>query len=290
VTASGDRTVTRQYDVAAGQSTVFTMSGLPLGTVVFSAAAFADSCSDVTTAREATNTSVFTESNLIPDWVSDPVVASVAVSPAVGVTLVMHRNGNAGVSVDFPNEPADGGPPDGSPIPCSGTGPSDVDQSQLLGDTGFVVSATQSFAQTFVAGVSGFLTGIEIHASNCSEPVSSPSDPTAGLTLTVLSAGLSVGSATIPFASLTCNGLLTPLSAWSTGPGLFDLTSQCIFVTAGQPLTFVVTYNSLCRACSTGLALVAAKNGNPYPLGEELTNGSPAPGNSLAFKTFVRQF
>jgi hypothetical protein len=108
VTAEGYRSVTQRFDVSAGQSTVFTLAGLPVGTVIFDANAFADTCSDVA-ASEATSTSSMATS-LVPTWVSDPVTASVAVSPPVEVTLFMHRNGRANVSIDFGNEPPDGGP------------------------------------------------------------------------------------------------------------------------------------------------------------------------------------
>ena len=108
VMAVGFRTVTQRFDVAAGQSTVFTMAGLPVGTVIFNANAFADTCSAVA-AAEATSTSPMA-TGLVPTWVSDPVTASVAVSPPVEVMLFMHRNGRANVSIDFGNEPPDGGP------------------------------------------------------------------------------------------------------------------------------------------------------------------------------------
>jgi cysteine-rich repeat protein len=97
ITADGFRTVTRSFDVPVGQSTVLHLAGLPLGTVIFSANASTGPCSMV-------------PPGAAPNWVSDPVTATVAVSPPVSVTLAMHRNGNANIGVDFPNEPADGGP------------------------------------------------------------------------------------------------------------------------------------------------------------------------------------
>jgi hypothetical protein len=92
ITVTGSRTVIRSFDVTAGTSTVFDLGGLPLGTDTFTASAFGQACSTVTAMS-------------VPNWVSDPVVQSVAVSPTVTVSLAMHRNGRAGVSVDFPNEP-----------------------------------------------------------------------------------------------------------------------------------------------------------------------------------------
>jgi hypothetical protein len=99
VVVAGSRTVSRFFDVAPGAYSVFTLDGLPLGPDTFTASAYGGACSGVSGASVA-------------NWVSDPVVAYVTVSPPVSVTLAMHRNGNAGVTVTFPDDP-DAGPPTG---------------------------------------------------------------------------------------------------------------------------------------------------------------------------------
>lgn len=57
--ASSSRTVQRDVDVTPGQSVTAPLSGLPTGSVSLGAAAYAETCSAVT-------------SNSIPTWLSDP--------------------------------------------------------------------------------------------------------------------------------------------------------------------------------------------------------------------------
>jgi hypothetical protein len=91
VQASGSRFVEKTVDVLPGQSTVFTMTGLPTGNVTFSGDAFNQSCSMI---MGATAT-----------WVADPVATSVQSSIVTQVNLNMKRNGQANVSVDFQEDP-----------------------------------------------------------------------------------------------------------------------------------------------------------------------------------------
>jgi type VI protein secretion system component Hcp len=80
---------------AAGSNAMFQMSGLPLGQVTFSAAAFDGACPP--------------GADAVPTWISDAsFVATVAVKPPVLVTLNLVHNGNATVSVGF-DDGADGG-------------------------------------------------------------------------------------------------------------------------------------------------------------------------------------
>lgn len=93
IAAEGARSVTKSFDVMAGSSTVLSMSGLPLGHVTFTAAAFGSSCAGVAASGMMAPS---------PNWVSTaPATANVLVKPPVAVTLVMVRNGTASVAVDF---------------------------------------------------------------------------------------------------------------------------------------------------------------------------------------------
>jgi hypothetical protein len=92
ITVAGYRTVTQSFDLMPGAGTVLALDGLPLGTDTFTANAFGTACAMVNPMS-------------VPNWVSVPVTQTVAVSPPASVALVMERNGNASVSVDFPNEP-----------------------------------------------------------------------------------------------------------------------------------------------------------------------------------------
>jgi hypothetical protein len=89
IVAAGSSRVSQQsFDVAAGQSSVLAMQGLPTGAVTFSGDAFPTPCSQV-------------GSMSTPTYIADPVVAQVQLPQITQVTLPMRRNGRAGVSVDF---------------------------------------------------------------------------------------------------------------------------------------------------------------------------------------------
>jgi hypothetical protein len=89
ITAAGTRTVTSSFNLVAGESTLFTVGGLPLGQVTFSAQAFAVACMGVT----ATS---------VPTWVDNaPLSAKISVSPAVAITLNLVPTGNASITVNF---------------------------------------------------------------------------------------------------------------------------------------------------------------------------------------------
>jgi hypothetical protein len=88
VTVEGARTVQKQQGVSAGQSSMLSLRGLPLGTATFTAQAYTGACSGVS-------------SSSVPSWLSDPVVVTLASGVAAQVTLPMRHNGQADVSVDF---------------------------------------------------------------------------------------------------------------------------------------------------------------------------------------------
>jgi hypothetical protein len=94
ITAEGTyRTREKSFDVSPGDSTVFlNMNALPLGLVLFTADAYGEACVDV-------------DGTTVPNWVSDPVEASIAAGQVADVLIPMMRNGLANVGVDFPDEP-----------------------------------------------------------------------------------------------------------------------------------------------------------------------------------------
>lgn len=101
INVAGKRKVSRSFDVDVGASTVLTLKNLPEGEAVFDAEAFPGSCGKVTAATVAT-------------WVSDPVGATLVRGKLVAVTLYMHGNTGAVVSVDFPGD-------QGADLPASPT-------------------------------------------------------------------------------------------------------------------------------------------------------------------------
>ncbi len=82
------RSVTQNFGVTAGQSTVLQLSNLPTGSDTFTGAAYGTTCSSVT------GTSV-------PTWVGSPVVAMINSTTATSVTLVLKPNGQSNLTVDF---------------------------------------------------------------------------------------------------------------------------------------------------------------------------------------------
>jgi hypothetical protein len=92
VTGAG-RTEERELDVTAAGDMAETLSGLPLGMVVFKGEAFAGACTAVT-------------KTTIAGWASEPVNASIVLGRLSTVTLVMTRNGRAKVDVSFQDEAA----------------------------------------------------------------------------------------------------------------------------------------------------------------------------------------
>jgi hypothetical protein len=94
ITAAGpSRTVTREIDVNGAAALSESLSGLPLGTVVFTGEAFAGKCSAVS-------------KSTIAGWASDPVSVSIVLGRLSNVDLVMTRNGRAKVDVNFADEAA----------------------------------------------------------------------------------------------------------------------------------------------------------------------------------------
>ena len=88
ITAAGSSVTTSAFDVATGEASVFTLSGLPLGAVSFSGEAFPARCADVTDGAP-------------PFWVADAVTATLEPGVVADVALTMRRNGQAAVAVDF---------------------------------------------------------------------------------------------------------------------------------------------------------------------------------------------
>jgi hypothetical protein len=97
ISASGaSREVVRDLDVVQGQNVIESMSGLPVGKVVFEAQAYAQACDSVT-------------KTTVPSWVSDQVSVNVSLSQSKSVSLTLYRNGRAKVTVGFDPESPDAG-------------------------------------------------------------------------------------------------------------------------------------------------------------------------------------
>ncbi len=106
IVAAGNRTVTRNFAAAAGTTVMFTITGLPVGQISFTANAFSGTCPPPASA--------------VANWISDAAfTATIGISPPALVTLNLVRNGGAVVSVGF-----DDGPDGGTPASDGGSGAS----------------------------------------------------------------------------------------------------------------------------------------------------------------------
>jgi hypothetical protein len=113
VQVTGDtRTEVRNFDVEEGQSSQsFRLDRLPIGSDTFLGAAFPLACSAI-------------DGSIVPEWISDPVVAAVLRGVVAEVTLVMKRNGLSNVGVGFDDDEvcsADDQPCGAGVDCCSGT-------------------------------------------------------------------------------------------------------------------------------------------------------------------------
>ncbi|HEY7372757.1 MAG TPA: hypothetical protein VIF57_11395 [Polyangia bacterium] len=97
VTVTGGATapIARSFDLMPGAATTRTLSGLPVGQVAVSAEAFSAACSAVS-------------SSSVPNWVSDPVPATLTAGTPVAVQLVMRQAGQITISVDWNTSGAGG--------------------------------------------------------------------------------------------------------------------------------------------------------------------------------------
>ena len=101
ISASGTgRQMVRDIEVTLGQSIIESFGGLPIGTVVFQAQAYSQTCDAVT-------------KSTVPSWVSEEVPVTVSLTQSNSVTLTLYRNGRAKVTVGFDPETPDAGTPGG---------------------------------------------------------------------------------------------------------------------------------------------------------------------------------
>jgi hypothetical protein len=92
-------------DTTPGQTVTVQLTRLPIGSVTFSALAFASGCAAVTSSSTA-------------DWASDPVTATIAVGQLAQVSLLLKPGGNASVGISFDTDAPDmSHPPDLTCVP-----------------------------------------------------------------------------------------------------------------------------------------------------------------------------
>lgn len=183
-----------------------------------------------------------------------------------------------------------------------------VDQEQLGVTGGLGIGPAGSIGQTFTAGCTGPLVGVEVSlvvgdaGYTYPDPVMEVSGPSGSL-----------GNKTIPAATVPVD--LAPLAHDAVGPGYFDLTSLAIAVTAGESYAFDFLGNpAMAGTCDVGAGSCASGRvgqscsvdgecdllffvgdtgdgdpnpGDPYAGGSERIGTWERAGYDLGFKTFV---
>lgn len=86
--AGSSRSDVRAFDLEPNENAVFDITGLPTGNITFQAESFNVSCSALVT-------------GVNPTWYSEPVVARLRPGVVKHVALLMIRNGQASIGVDF---------------------------------------------------------------------------------------------------------------------------------------------------------------------------------------------
>jgi len=96
VTVAGEfRSAAREFDVVPGDTLSQALTGLPVGSVVFSANAYSQACGSVTKSTAAL-------------WISEEKTANLVQGKSSSVTLTLIKNGRAKVTVEFADQ-EDGG-------------------------------------------------------------------------------------------------------------------------------------------------------------------------------------
>jgi hypothetical protein len=185
--------------------------------------------------------------------------------------------------------------PSSAPPACPASFGGSVDQSEYVSseveDYGLML--TQQVTGSFTAGTSGTLTGIELQLVGCNGSLSDLAEVHLAITD---GSNNPLGTVTVPESTVSsaCNG--APLSPDSTGPGLFDLTSLCINVTAGEVIQYTLsmtdpgpppTCNMQTMRCSNG-------TGNDFCMSDPMCQAflgiaaTPCPQNTcILFKSYV---
>jgi len=154
VVVAGSRTVTRLFDLMPGQTTAFTLNGLPLGNDTFTESAFNVGCGMVTDASIATG-------------LSAPTPATLQAGVAANVTVVLRRNGTANVTSDFQDDVPTCSPP--QTLCTTPMGPQCVDVGSNVsncGACGTVCPPVTNAAPACAGGACSFVCNVNFRDCN----------------------------------------------------------------------------------------------------------------------------
>jgi hypothetical protein len=185
------------------------------------------------------------------------------------------------------------------------TGSGSVDQSCLPTAALVDITSTDKPGQSFKVGTAGQLMGIELALAKCSNTLSAA----GSIQLDLFNSGnTKIGTATVTAATINHACTAYALDAGSVTGSLFDLSSACISVTAGQTLHFELSEQGiqagqcggahLCTAGTVGASCqadadcdikygVSESGSDLYANGSATLNGT-AETYDLDFKSFVR--
>ncbi len=187
---------------------------------------------------------------------------------------------------------------DGVCVPRLGT----VDQEQNTTSAGRdYLWKGRTFVQTFTAGASGRLVGVEVYVQRTHVGP----DPEGSLRLTVRDANdVALGSAEVDLSQFPIDNSPHQLGD-EPGAGYFDLAGACIPITAGRGYRFELELVGIPMGVCTANSCTAGRLGEfcytdsncDYAVGIEFSKGDPYPGGAFVggfddedfiFRTYVR--
>jgi len=178
-----------------------------------------------------------------------------------------------------------------------------LDQSNLVAEGNGGSNAMISGAgveQTFVSGLSGILTGIELSLLSC--------ESEGDFVLEVFQEGTLLGSATHSVNGLPCGSPVYSLSADSVSGQLFEFSDACVSLSAGTTYRLVISTAGIVTGTCDPNTHSCTNSGHPcFPFmdegecrgevrtqfsgGDAYADGESSiynPGGDIVFKTFVR--
>jgi hypothetical protein len=242
-------TVTRDFDVTPGKSSVLSLSKLPTGTVAFSGTAFNSSCAMTGDASTAS-------------WVAPPVTTTITPGVTGSVTLNFDTTGTETVCANFDDGTDAGGCPDGGGVtrygnavpfsPCAGP-PLSVDF--LFAQRVAIPSPIMVTALGAIATSGGLQAILALYADSGGAP--------AALIARTVPATLAAGVNEIP---VTATAPASPGTYWIAAE-YNGVASICGDSSSSNPIAFVATPFGTVPAVFGAATVQNASNFNYYVVG-----------------------
>jgi hypothetical protein len=215
ISATATKTVVKNADVNAGQSSQIDLTALALGSNVFTGTAFDVGCNGVGPSTSAS-------------WQSDPVTTTITAGAIAKVALVMHpaSGGGAAVTVSFDGDGGTSPSPSPSPAPTADAGgPSNPPDGGVPAGTALDLSGSYTGSFTTMKGLKGDL-------ALTLAPGSAPGTFTGTATISNAPIPVPPGTATVTVGTTDIQGSITLGSL-----GTIQIDAPLANVQLGPPVT-----------------------------------------------------